>query len=89
VRREPRHLDITLIAGGCALGDYDGPAIDTATSHMKTRYFDVICVLDKYTLATRTLAEEAKPQDIEVWGEGADALGAFLCLIEGMLDHSP
>jgi len=56
---------------------------------MKTRYFDVICVLDKYTLATRTLAEEAKPQDIEVWGEGADALGAFLCLIEGMLDHSP
>jgi hypothetical protein len=66
---------------------YDGPTIETATKYMNTPYIDAICVLDKYALVKRKLGVASTDDNLDVWGDEADALGAFLCLIEGMLDR--
>ena len=65
---------------------YDGPSLETATAYMNTPFIDAICVLDKYTLVKRRLGVASTDDNLDVWGDEENALGALLCLIEGLLD---
>lgn len=64
---------------------FNGPEMETAAQYMRPPGVDIICVLNKYTIAKPDLGASLNVKHPVFWGKGEDALGAFLQCIEHTL----
>jgi hypothetical protein len=66
---------------------FGGLSKDTVAQHIPLPGIDAVCVLNKYTMAKTKLGYSDNPSQVQMWAEGADALGAFFFLIEQAQEH--
>lgn len=76
-----RHRDVPAIVN-CFFA-YDGPAKkETAAKYMQMPGVEAICVLNRYTIAKANLGASLNMGRPLLYGEGLDALGAFVHVVE-------
>lgn len=80
-----RHQDVPAIVSGFFA--FDGPEVNTAAQYMSHPGVDFICVLNKYTIAKGNLGTSLNMGRPILYGEGIDALGAFLHVTEMILQN--
>lgn len=66
---------------------YKAPTIETVQKYLQFPCVDAICALGSYTVSKQGLGLTSQTSgDVILWGEGDDALGAFVHLVERSID---